>query len=123
MNAQLALSFGIWITYGIWRRRRADRLRDKMALLSRRLRVGLSIGSLILSAVILFAGLSVFSSYRGIQEGPYSGWLWFAMTLVGLVFVHMQTLGSVAMVSVVLEDQRNLQNRRNAQNTSVEDRR
>lgn len=100
---QAAVSFLVWIGYGLWMRSKGDALRLRMARLPRRAKVLFGSLGLILSAFLLLGVLASVSLAGGVQEGSLVPWAWLTVTLAGLGFVHFQVMGAAAMISLVQE--------------------
>jgi hypothetical protein len=101
---QAGACFVLWVGYGFWLRRSADRLKAKMHGSTRRSRALLGSVGLIAGLLVLAAGLYLVYRFGGLGKDGLTGWGWAAVALVGLVFVHLQVLGAAAMVSLVLDE-------------------
>ena len=98
---QGAVSFAIWILYGIGLRRRTERTVARVESWSRNTRAAVGAACLILSGVLLLAGLAALRTLAGPQ--PTEGLEtvpWIAVTLLGIAFVELQVLGATIMVSL-----------------------
>lgn len=98
---QGAVSFLIWILYGVGLRRRTERTVARVESWSRTVRILLGVACLVLSGVLLLAGLAALRALAGPQ--PTEGLEtvpWIAVTLLGIAFVELQVLGATIMVSL-----------------------
>lgn len=102
---QGALSFLVWLLYGYLMRRRADELRIRMREAGRTKKVLLGSVGLIGGAVLLLLGLWQVAAFEGIGPAGLTLWAWAAVTLLGLVFVHLQVLGAAAMITLIQESE------------------
>ncbi|MFN3684293.1 MAG: hypothetical protein ACK41F_10235 [Fimbriimonadaceae bacterium] len=98
---QGAVSFLIWILYGIGLRRRTERTVAWVESWSRGVRTAIGAACLILSGVLLLAGLSALRALAGPRpDGGLETVPWIAVTLLGIAFVELQVLGAVILVSL-----------------------
>ncbi|MEX2244606.1 MAG: hypothetical protein WD716_12250 [Fimbriimonadaceae bacterium] len=98
------LCFVLWVGYGFWMRRSADRLRAKMHGMGRRARALLGSAGLLFGLALLAAGLYFVWALGGLGPDGLLPWAWVTVGLVGLAFVHIQLLGTAAMVTLVLDE-------------------
>lgn len=98
---QAGFCFALWIAYGwtIWRR--AHRLRDRFVRMSPGKRTTLSIVLIIGSALVMLLGLFAIQQREGIVEGRLTLWAWSGVLLIGLAFVHGQTMAGALMASLI----------------------
>jgi hypothetical protein len=96
---QAGLSFFAWMLYGVVQWRRAHRLRAWVAGVSRSKR-GLY-GTLMIfgGAVVLLSGLLLVQAGDGLRDDRFEPWAWAVVTLLGLAFVHAQTMGAMLMIA------------------------
>ncbi|HCE01493.1 MAG TPA: hypothetical protein DER07_10680 [Armatimonadetes bacterium] len=98
---QGAVSFLIWILYGIGLRRRTERTVARVESWSRNTRAAVGAACLILSGVLLLAGLAALRTLAGPQPSDGLETVpWIAVTLLGIAFVELQVLGATIMVSL-----------------------
>lgn len=103
--SQAAVSFLVWLGYGLVLRKRSERLRVLMRHTPRKTRVLLGSVGILGSAVLLFAALYGLGSAGAISGGTLTLWAWPLVTLAGCLFVHMQVLGAAAMITLVQESE------------------
>lgn len=101
---QAIACFAVWVGYGWWLKGRSGALRARMLRTPRRVRVLYGSVGLIGSAVGLLLGLSVIAAQGGLTPQGLTPWAWIATTLLGLGFVHMQTMGAAAMITLVQDE-------------------
>ncbi|MEJ5170282.1 MAG: hypothetical protein WHU10_04780 [Fimbriimonadales bacterium] len=102
---QGAVSFLIWILYGVGLRRRAERTARMVEHWGHGVRVFAGAACLILSGVLLLAGLAALRHLAGPQPADGMETVpWIAVTLLGILFVELQVLGATIMVSLARPD-------------------
>lgn len=101
---QAGACFVLWVGYGFWMRRSADRLRARMHGMGRRARALLGSVGLLFGLALLAAGLYFVWALGGLGPDGLRPWAWVTVGLVGLAFVHLQLLGTAAMVTLVLDE-------------------
>lgn len=95
---QSGISFAIWVAYGfaLWRRFSAQTAPRKRSLAAGPL-------LLVLGVAFLAAGFYLIEALGGIGPSGLSPAGWAAVTLVGIAFVHCQTLAAAMMAAFVQE--------------------
>lgn len=99
------MSFLVWLLYGTLMRRRSDELRIRLRAAARKTKVLLGSVGLIGGAILLLGGLWQIAALGGIGPAGLTVWAWAAVTLLGLVFVHLQVLGAAAMITLIQESE------------------
>jgi hypothetical protein len=99
------LSFGIWIGYGLYQRKRAFKLKAWTQRVPVAYRTLLAIAMLLASLVLLFGGFILLSNFGQLSPDGMSFFGWLSLTAVGLAFVHLQMSAASLLVSKLLEDQ------------------
>ncbi|HRI44222.1 MAG TPA: hypothetical protein PLL78_12480 [Fimbriimonadaceae bacterium] len=102
---QAALSFLVWLLYGTLMRRRSGDLRIRLRETRRKTKVLLGSVGLIGGAILLLGGLWQIAALGGIGPSGLTIWAWVGVTLLGLVFVHLQVLGAAAMITLIQESE------------------
>ncbi len=97
------LCFALWIGYGVLQARRASAIRTRVLQISRPKRALAAAGLMLLGMVILFAGLGLIVTNLATNAASLSLPGWLGVAVVGLVFVHAQTLGMAMLVSIAYE--------------------
>lgn len=105
MWLQAAVSFAIWVGWGFWFRPRSQALRSRVALQPRSVVVALVSGGFLLSGAVLLGALYGIAALGGLQDGALAPWAWVCVTLVGWLFVAMQTVAATALTHLVLPPQ------------------
>ncbi len=100
MLAQGVGSFGMWILYGILQARRSAQIRVDVGRLSRAKRVGFGTAMLLGGVFLLFGGFIFVHSIGGFAKDAMTWYGWLLVSMIGLVFVHLQTLGMAMLVSL-----------------------
>ncbi len=100
---QACLACVVWIGYGFFQRSRQDVIRDRISALSRSKRVLLGSLGFIVGAILLLGGLWLVSLWGGLTPDGLTLGGWFAVALLGLVFVHIQVMAAASMISLVQE--------------------
>ena len=93
----------IWVAYGFVRRRTSDSLRTSVTAIPRTRRAILSAVMLFGGAAALLAGLYAVSAFGWMTKTGLTIGGFVLVTLVGLLFVHMQVQAAAMMVSIALE--------------------
>lgn len=101
---QAGACFVLWMGYGLWLRRRSERLKGWMHASSRRTRTLLGSVGLLAGLAVLALGLYWVFQAGGLGEDGLKPWAWLVVALVGAAFVHLQVIGAAAMVSLVVEE-------------------
>lgn len=102
---QAGACFVAWTLYGLWLRRSSETLRAKMHSTSRNRRVLLGSVGLLAGLVVLAIGLWSIAALGGLTAKGLVPWAWLAVTVVGVVFVHLQVQGAAAMLSLVVAEE------------------
>lgn len=96
--AQGGLSFLVWIGYGIIQSRRSQAIRTWVLSIPRA-RLGLFAALLMVVGLLALFGIIVLV-YKadGFTETAMKPWGWAVVTVVGLAYVHVQTLAMAMLV-------------------------
>lgn len=100
---QGAVAFLIWVGYGIVQFRRSYKIRRTVDAIPRARRSILGAALLVLGAMVLIGGLGMVLQNGGFTSAGMTPAAWFAVTILGLTFVHAQTLGASMLVSLIHE--------------------
>jgi hypothetical protein len=90
------------VGYGYLQSRRGDQIRS-FAKNRKGPKALLAAGLLLLAVAILFGGLNLIYANGGFTEGGLRWWAWLGVCLIGLAFVHLQTL-SLALIATIAQD-------------------
>ena len=90
--AQASVSFLVWCLFGVWAAKWA--LKRGVAP-----RPAMGALSMIGGALVLVVGLAGIGSAKGLVDGVLTLWAWFAVTLLGTLFVFLQAWGALAVAS------------------------
>jgi hypothetical protein len=101
--AQGVVCFLLWIGYGAIQARRSDKIRAKMSALGRGTRATLGGVLMIGGAAVLIAGGVVIEQIGGFTKTGMTALGWLVVAVVGLVFVHAQTMSFAMLVSLAQE--------------------
>ncbi len=104
LMAQGLACFVLWIAYGFWMRQRAASMAQRLSLASKSLRITLGSLGFFVSAGLLIGGLYGIQALGGIRGGSLTGWAWAAVAVLGLGFIHLQTLCALALVTNIRRD-------------------
>ncbi|HEY0866437.1 MAG TPA: hypothetical protein VGE01_03605 [Fimbriimonas sp.] len=97
------LSFLVWVGYGFWQSRRPQPPLTFTRRMRREVR-GLTAAALLLVAVaLLFGALDAVYRFGGFRPQGLAPWAWGLVTVVGLAFIHLQTL-SLALIVTLAKD-------------------
>jgi hypothetical protein len=100
---QCLLLLAAWIGYGILQWRRSDRIRQRVLEISRTTRVWLAIVALFGSGAAMILGLFIVQESGGSTGDHLRWWAWLTIAVLGLGFVHAQSLAGAMMVSLIQE--------------------
>ncbi|HTQ10636.1 MAG TPA: hypothetical protein VMI31_11230 [Fimbriimonadaceae bacterium] len=98
------LSFLLWIAYGVIQSRRSDAIRRQVGRMSRGSRAVLGASLFLVGAMVLIGGLGIVLQAGGFASAGMTPIAWTVVTVLGLGFVHAQTLGTAMLVSLVQEN-------------------
>jgi len=104
MWLEAGLSFLAWIAYGVFQGRRANVIRSQVQRMSRGSRGILGSALFLVGAMVLIGGLGVVLQRGGFTRTGLTPAAWAIVTLLGLAFVHAQTLGMAMLVSLIQEN-------------------
>lgn len=103
MWPQAIAALVFWVLYGVWLSRRKSRFAAAWQLFpGRRQRIGLSIVSLLVSALVLGGGLALITVAGQVSPSGFTAVGFLSMTLVGLLFVYLQSLAAATMITLVV---------------------
>lgn len=100
--AQGLVSFVVWILYGVFQTRRLAQVRAAVERVPRSRRGCLGALILLVAAGTLFGGLIGITAMGGFAGGGMTALGWLLVTLLGLGFVHAQTM-AVAMLATLAQ--------------------
>lgn len=103
--AQGLAAFALWIAYGLWVRKRGDRLRNRMRQTPRKHRMLYGSVGFIVSGMILFGGLLLTQATGQASPQGFTLLGWLMMAASGLAFVHLQILAAAAMITMVQDSE------------------
>jgi hypothetical protein len=95
--------FLLWIAYGVYQSRRSDLIRQKMSGLSRGGRAGLGAALMIGGAVALVGGGVLLEQIGALTKSGITPIGWLLVAIVGLGFVHAQTIAFAMLVSLAYD--------------------
>jgi hypothetical protein len=98
------ISFLVWIGYGFFQARRSEKIRAWVCSLSRQHRAVSGALLIVVGMAFLFGGLFALLQMGGFTATGLTPVAWGAVTLLGLLFVHFQTLGTGMLVSLIGAD-------------------
>lgn len=101
--AQVAVSFACWIAYGAVAARRTEQTKAFLSDRSRTFRAICAAALLLLSAVLLLGAFYYLSQTKAVVS-QLSVAIWLVLTVIGLIFVAMQTFAFTMVVSIVQQD-------------------
>lgn len=96
--AQGAVALVVWCIYGYMMSRRTARLFARHTRTPRGFTIAYGIIVMLAGLGALIAGGIAVVSLGGMRDGLLTPWGWLATIGVGIVFVHLQTLGAVSML-------------------------
>jgi hypothetical protein len=102
--AQALLAFAVWMLYGVLQYRRAGLILAQVRRIPRRRRSFLGAFLILMSAVIMFAGIYGVARIGGFTTGGMTWWGLTLITLLGLIFVHAQTTAATYLMSLGYPD-------------------
>ncbi|HVT11574.1 MAG TPA: hypothetical protein VHE55_04855 [Fimbriimonadaceae bacterium] len=105
---QGSLSFLVWIGYGVIQNRRSHRIREDVGRMPRAQRGALGAALFVVGAMVLIGGLAIIQQNGGFTDTGMAYWAWAVVSVLGLAFVHAQTMGMAMLVSLVQENVTNL---------------
>lgn len=103
MGVQAGLAFVLWIAYGTFLWRRSDVIRASAGKGSRTARAIKAALMLFGGAALLLACLVQLQNAGGFTRTGMTPVAWAIVTVVGLVFVHLQTVAAAILVLLVQE--------------------
>ncbi len=105
---QGGLSFLLWIGYGAIQSRRSRRIQGDVGRMPRGQRGILGAALFVVGAMVLIGGLAIVLRNGGFTGAGMTYWAWAAISILGLAFVHAQTMGMAMLVSLIQENVTNL---------------
>ena len=102
---QVGLCFVLWMGLVIVVGLNARRLRPFLQNMSRRLRIAAGPVLMILGAGALLGGLGLIAAFHGLTQSGLTPWAWLLVALIGIVFVGLQAMSSLMMVSLASENE------------------
>lgn len=97
---QALTCFCAWIAYGI---ALAKSSRAKSGLTTRKQHPAWGAVALVAGMLVLVAGLYGIGIAGGVQQGALTGWAWAAVLMIGMVFVHLQSIGALILFRAATE--------------------
>src|SRR5437868_786755 len=104
MWLQGGISFVLWIAYGVVQSRRSGAIRAQVVQLGPAHRGILGAALFVVGAMVLIGGLSIVLQRGGFTPSGMTPLAWLTITLLGLAFVHAQTMGMAMLVSLIQEN-------------------
>jgi hypothetical protein len=101
---QGGLSFLIWIGYGVVQNRRSQLIRGQVGRMPKGQRGGLGAALLVVGAMVLLGGLAIVLQQGGFTNTGMTPIAWLAVSILGLAFVHAQTMGTAMLISLIQEN-------------------
>lgn len=92
-----------WLALGAWQAWRGPSLYGKASQLARLPRVGAALGALILALISLFVPIGFMFKTKAIDATAMSLPVWFAVTVIGLLFVGLQSF-AMALLATLARD-------------------
>lgn len=103
IGLQAGSAFVLWVAYGVLLWRRSDVIRVYAGRGSRTARAIRAAAMLFGGAVMMLVALGLINNAGGFTKAGMTGWAWFVVAGVGLVFVHLQTMAAAMLVLLVQE--------------------
>ncbi len=97
-------SFLLWIGYGYLQSRRSAAIRRQVGQIPRSRRGILGAALFLVGMMVLFGGLGLVLRQGGFTANGMTPAGWIVVTLLGLAFVHAQTMGTALLVSMIQRD-------------------
>lgn len=104
---QTLLSFAAWLAYGWFAQGMTRRMAERLARLSRPIRVVLGMLLLFASLALLFASLLWVDQQKGLGPNGMTALGWAIITCAGILFVQAQMLAAMNMVRLLRDQQPN----------------
>lgn len=98
---QGGLSFLIWIGYGFLQSRNSRKIREQVGRMSRAQRGILGAALYLVGAMVLIGGLGIVLERGGFTNSGLTPIAWIVVVLLGLAFVHAQTMATAMLVSLI----------------------
>lgn len=102
---QVGICFIFWIGLVFGVSMNASKLRPRLERIPRGFRVAAGPLLMILGAVALLGGVSVIAAFHGLQAGGLKPWAWILVALIGVLFVGLQAISSLIMVSIAAQNE------------------
>ena len=100
---QGATCFLLWIAYGVVQTRRSQEIRIWASLMPKGKRVGLATAFMIGSIIVMFATLLGALQMKGFGPAGMTLMTWPIVGIVGLFFVHGQTMATALLLTTLQE--------------------
>ncbi|MFI5385416.1 MAG: hypothetical protein ACHQ50_04765 [Fimbriimonadales bacterium] len=97
-------SFIAWIAYGVIQSRRSYLIREQVSRMGRTQRGIAGAALFLVGAMVLIGGLGIVLQKGGFTSAGLSAVAWPAVTVLGLAFVHAQTMAMSMLVSLVQDN-------------------
>ncbi|MBS1720602.1 MAG: hypothetical protein JST35_09170 [Armatimonadetes bacterium] len=99
------ISFAIWVAWGVWYSRRSLQIKAKIDPMPKGAKVAFGVLFMIGALMILFGGV-FFAATRFQSTDPKTMSIigWALATFAGLVFIHLQMLAVMMLVSASLSE-------------------
>ncbi|HZH97654.1 MAG TPA: hypothetical protein VEX38_01670 [Fimbriimonadaceae bacterium] len=101
MWTQGLVSFAVWIAYGVVQWRRSSKIYTRVSSIDRQKRITGGAVLMLLGALVLLGGLYSVELLGGFTRTGMTPLGWLLVTLVGLAFIHSQTVAAAMLVSLV----------------------
>lgn len=100
---QAGAAFVLWVAYGMLLWRRSTTIRERVSRGTRTVRALKAAGMLFGGAALLLLGMLWIDSAGGFLKAGMTPWALAAVTVLGLAFVHLQTLAGATVVVLAQE--------------------
>lgn len=101
---QGAVLFVLWIAYGVFQSRRSQAIRKRIGSIPPRRRGLVGASLFVVGGMVLIGGLGIVLQQGGFTANGMTPLAWVVVGLLGLGFVHAQTLATAALVSLAQEN-------------------
>jgi hypothetical protein len=98
---QGGIAFAVWIAYGVFQNRRSDAIRAQVDSIPRSRRGLLAAALFVVAAMVLLGGLGLVLQRGGFTPQGMTPLAWGIVTLLGLAFVHAQTMATAMLVTLI----------------------
>lgn|GEM_PF-1327356 len=100
---QGAICFLLWISYGVLQSRRSQAILSWACSMPKPKRIGIATLFMIGSFILMFGVLLVNLQLKGFTQQGMTAWACILVGLVGLIFVHGQTMATALLLATLQE--------------------